>query len=150
MSTGSSGGPPAGSGSSSIDASRPPGLERASRDAVAGRGRAADAAQQERGEDGVRPGSPGLGGTTHGSATWRCARRRWASSRSRARSSAAPSGSVAELALVGDQRREEADARGRLPRSARERLAVEPAGDDVELGLPGRVVQRAAPNRRGA
>ena len=39
------------------------------------------------------PGSPGRGGTTHGSATWMCASSRWATSRSRARSSAAPSGS---------------------------------------------------------
>ena len=56
-----------------------------------------------------------------------------------------------ELALVGDQRREEPDARGRLLDPPRQRLAVEPAGDDVELGLPGRVVQRRrARTRRGA
>ena len=49
-----------------------------------------------------------------------------------------------ELALARDQRREEPDARARLLDPAGQRLVVEPAGDDVELGLPGRVVEGAA------
>ena len=91
------------------------------------------------------PGSPGRGGTTHGSATWRCARRRWATQPvARAIERGAVGVRGVELALVGDQRREEPDARGRLLDPAGERLVVEPARDDVELGLPRRVVEGAA------
>ena len=108
--------------------------------------RAADAAQQERGEDArprrarpvaaARPTGPRRGGARAGGG------RR---SRSRARSSAAPSGSDAWSsplsAISGEKNPMPAAGSSIRPR---ERLAVEPAGDDVELGLPGRVVQGAA------
>ena len=84
----------------------------------------------------------------HGSATWRWARRRCATRRSRATSSAVPSGSEAwsspRSARSGEKK---PDAGGRLEDPAGERLRVEPARDHVELRRPGRVVDGAALER---
>ena len=141
-----SGGPPAGSGSSSIERQPATGPETGEQGRGGGvEARAADAAQQERGEDGVRPGLARSG--RHDPRVRDvevCAQAMGEQPVARAIERGAVGVGRVELALVGDQRREEADARGRLLDPPRERLAVEPAGDDVELGLPGRVVQRAA------
>ena len=84
-------------------------------------------------------------GSAHASRTWRWARRPWATSRSRARSSGASARVVErQLALRGEERRPPAGARGELDDLAADRQAVEPAAGGVELRVPGRVVDRAA------
>ena len=87
-------------------------------------------------------GSPS--GAAHASRTWRWARRPWASE---ALASALEGGrrrvGAPQLALAREQRRPPAGAGGELDDPAAHRQAVEPAAGRVELGVPGRVVDRS-------
>ena len=91
-------------------------------------------------------------GSAHASRTWRWARRPCATSRSRARSSAAGDASYSDSSpLRCQERRPPAGPGGELDDLAGHRQGVEPAPGGVELGVPGRVVdRRRARTGRGA
>ena len=93
----------------------------------------------------VKTASTARSGSAHASRTWRWARSRWATRRSRARSSGPGLPSYSDSSPL----RRGAATTSRCPAasstiSPRDRQRVEPAAGDVELGVPGRVVDRAA------
>ena len=138
-----------GSGSESMNANVPPGLSQR-------RTIARNSASRARGtwlsQKPVNTASTCRSGSAHASRTWRCARRRCATRRSRARSSGR-GGPVVErqLALRGEERRPPAGPGRELDDLAADRERVEPAPGGIELGVPGGVVDRArARSGRGA
>ena len=93
----------------------------------------------------VKTASTCRSGSAHASRTWRCARSWCATRRSRARSSGAAVAVVErQLALRGEERRPPAGPGRELDDLAPDRELVEPAPGDIELGVPGRVVDGPA------
>ncbi len=93
----------------------------------------------------VKTASTCRSGSAHASRTWRCARSWCATRRSRARSSGACRPVVErQLALRGEERRPPAGPGRELDDLAPDRELVEPAPGDIELGVPGRVVDGSA------